>query len=200
MRGFVFHSLTALSLLAFGAVEASAMNLGGSAGQVRKARASFISERGPVLAPMGHVAFCLKIPTECRKPDGTSGPVDLTADRRAELVAVNEAVNRTIAPRHDRSGPGVIDQWTLAPRAGDCEDYAITKRSRLIERGWPASALRLAIGRTSAGEGHAVLVIRTASGDLVLDNRTDAILPWYATDIRWVSMQSSEDPRFWREI
>lgn len=194
----VFATIVATLFCADGA---SAINLGGSAGHFRKARASFLHEGAPALAPMGHVMFCVHNPQECRKPALLRvARVELTDERMVELRRVNDAVNAAIRPRYDRSGPGIIDQWNLAPAAGDCEDYAITKRHRLIEKGWPASTLRLAVGYTAGGEGHAVLVVKTKSGDLVLDNRTDGIRQWHATDIRWVSIQSGADPRFWRSI
>jgi len=198
-RFLVFSGAVAAVLLA--SLPAHAINLGGSAGHFKKARHSFIQEGSYAVAPMGHVMFCLANPTECRKPSLIRVTrVDLTGQRRAVLEGVNRAVNRDILPVNDRSGPGIIDQWSLAPTSGDCEDFAITKRHRLIQAGWPASALRLAVGRVSNGEGHAVLVVKTRDGDLVLDNRSDAIRPWKATDIRWVSIQSAEDPRFWRSL
>lgn len=180
--------------------ETDALPLGDSVRHFDRARSSFITERRTTLAPMGHVVFCMRHAEECRNDGPDSGPVDLTPERLAVLKRVNAEVNRTIRPRPDRTGAGVIDQWSLAPEAGDCEDYALTKRHRLQAEGWPASALRLATARTRDGSGHAVLVVRTAAGDLVLDNRTGAILPWTATDLSWIAIQSGTDPRLWHEI
>lgn len=190
------------ALISLGAAtDTQALSLGDSVRHFNRARSSFIVERTATLAPMGHVVFCLRHADECRSdPGGDPGPVELTPERLALLERVNGEVNRTIRPRPDRRGPGVIDQWSLAPETGDCEDYALTKRHRLQAEGWPAAALRLATTRTRDGEGHAVLVVRTAAGDLVLDNRTGTILPWTATDLSWISIQSGTDPRLWHGL
>ncbi|MBT9291973.1 transglutaminase-like cysteine peptidase [Prosthecodimorpha staleyi] len=178
-----------------------AFNLSGTATHFKKARSGLIREGGWSVSPMGHVMFCQTQPAECRKPSLVRAMhVSMTGARFAALETINRAVNRAIIPLNDRTGPGVIDQWSLAPKSGDCEDFAITKRHRLVAAGWPASALRLAIGRLPDGEGHAVLIVRTDKGDFVLDNRTDDIRPWRGTDIRWVSMQSGTNPQFWRSI
>lgn len=193
--------IVASAAVAFSCGTALAINLGGSAEHFNKVRRSFIQERDYAVAPMGHVMFCLHNPGECRRPSLVRVTrVKLTASRMNELQSINRSVNREIIPVNDRSGRGIIDQWTLAPKAGDCEDFAITKRHRLIAAGWPASALRLAVGRVSNGEGHAVLVVRTSEGDVVLDNRTDAVRPWTNTDIRLVSIQSASNPRYWRSV
>jgi len=90
------------------------------------------------------------------------------------------------------------DTWSVDPAYGDCEDYAMTKRSHLIHMGVPASALRIAYVKTSWGEGHAVLVVRTDSGELVLDNLTRAILPIQQTGLRVVSMSGANPSRWVR--
>jgi Bacterial transglutaminase-like cysteine proteinase BTLCP/Outer membrane efflux protein len=50
---------------------------------------------------------------------------------------------------------------------------------------------------TRAGEHHLVLVVRTSSGDLVLDNLTPRIRPWSRAPYRWVRMQMPDNPRCW---
>jgi len=154
--------------------------------------ASFLKEKRRTVAPFAHVMFCVNAPGECA---ASAGPdtVDLTYIRRRQLVAVNREVNRQIVPVNDSSD----DTWSLAPKAGDCEDYAITKRHDLIARGWPAAALRLAVAYTAWGEGHLVLVVRTTKGDLVLDNLTGAVRHWNKAGLRWQMIQSSENPRVW---
>ena len=52
--------------------------------------------------------------------------------------------------------------WTIAPHEGDCNDYAVTKRHQLLEKGLPSSALRLSVTKTvTLGVGHLVLVVST---------------------------------------
>jgi predicted transglutaminase-like cysteine proteinase len=76
---------------------------------------------------------------------------------------------------------GVIERWTYPDLGmGDCEDYVLLKRRKLMELGWPQSALLITVVRDENGEGHAILTVRTTRGDYILDNR-----------------QSGKDPRQW---
>jgi predicted transglutaminase-like cysteine proteinase len=90
--------------------------------------------------------------------------------------------------------------WLIGPDRGDCNDYAVTKRHALMQRGWPARALLLSEVVTSSGEHHLVLVVRTSEGDLVLDSLTDRIKPWFKTRYRWVRMQTPGVARLWTTI
>nr|WP_316656228.1 transglutaminase-like cysteine peptidase [uncultured Gellertiella sp.] len=116
------------------------------------------------LTPLAYQLFCLNNPRECRAGHGKSR-VSYNSRIFATIAAVNRSVNSSIRPVHDRG-----DVWSLNPGAGDCEDYALTKRSRLIHAGIPSGALRIAVVRTRSGEGHAVLFVKTSAGDFVLDN------------------------------
>lgn len=161
---------------------------------------AFISEKTQTVGPFAHVLFCKANPEDCRATKRTRwgrAPVFLTERRQQQLRDVNIAVNTAIEPRNDAIANGFGDSWKLAPQAGDCEDYAITKRHRLISMGWPARAVRLAVTYTASGEGHMVLVVRSSKGDLVLDNRIDAIRMWNKTGLKWKMMQASLDPRKW---
>jgi predicted transglutaminase-like cysteine proteinase len=123
----------------------------------------------------------------------------LTPQRRAELVTVNAQVNRRIVPEHnDRGVAG--EKWLISPARGDCNDYAVTKRHELLERGWPSRALLLAEVVIGSGEYHLVLVVRTEQGDLVADNLSANIRPWYQTRYRWVRVRSPRNPQFWATV
>lgn len=159
-----------------------------------------ITEGSLTLAPMGHVVFCVKHPEQCALTEAGDWFPALSAENMEVLERVNESVNRSITPKPDRYSNGMRDHWKLAPSAGDCEDFAVTKRAALIEQGFPAHALRLAVARTSWGEGHAVLIVRTDKGDLVLDNRHSRIVTWNQTDLTWISIQSGTNPRYWHSI
>jgi predicted transglutaminase-like cysteine proteinase len=100
-------------------------------------------------------------------PDGS---VMLTGAALGQLNAVNARVNAAIEPAYR-------DARTPEQPAGDCKDFAMTKRQRLIESGWPSSALPVAIVRTSLEEKHLVLVAGASRGDFVLDNLADANSP-----------------------
>lgn len=139
---------------------------------------------GNALAPFGFVRYCTAHPEECRAaPDAVVADLSL-------VRAVNRAVNREMVRRED-----VRDTWQRGP-AGDCEDFALEKRFRLIRAGLPAGALRLAVGRLPSGQGHAVLLVMTPGGAVVLDNLTDAVLPVRRSAVRLEKM-SSPDPRLW---
>ena len=124
----------------------------------------------------------------------------MNAEIAGLLKRVNHVVNTAINPTVKSYDQDLRNGWTIAPASGDCNDYAVTKRHDLIEGGLPANALRLSVVKTASGTGHLVLVVATTSGDLVMDNLTDAIRPWNGTNYRWLKIQSSTDARFWYEI
>lgn len=165
----------------------------------RRGAPSHLREDAPAMAPFGHVKFCLINPEHCRETGAPGSPVRLTSELARELAYINGRVNTRIAPRPDRRGIA-DDDWTLDPRAGDCEDYALTKQAELIRHGWPPGALRLAIARLPDGEHHTVLIARTDKGDLVLDNLHAGIRDWQATPYRWLLLQSASSPRLWRRV
>ena len=89
---------------------------------------------------------------------------------------------------------------TGAPGAGDCEDYALAKRRELINQGWAASTLLIAVVRQQSGAGHAVLMARTDRGDLVLDNQDGDIHLWNETPYIYLKRQSRANAGSWVEI
>jgi predicted transglutaminase-like cysteine proteinase len=95
---------------------------------------------------------------------------------------------------------GEADYWTIPTTKGDCEDYVLLKRHRLIALGWPPSALLITVVRDERGEGHAVLTARTLQGDFILDNKTDEIKIWYRAPYRFVMRQSYLNPRVWMSL
>jgi len=150
---------------------------------------AYIPEQGRTIEPFSHVLFCQRYPAECAAANGAK-TVEWSSLKHAELQSINRLVNTRILPRNDAED----DVWSLSPRSGDCEDYAVTKRHL------PASALRLAIGYTASGEGHLVLAVRTDGGDVILDNETNAIRNWRDAGLTWQEIQSSGDPRIWYKI
>lgn len=152
----------------------------------------------PTLAPMKHTFFCLKYPDECKvdKIVFRGGPVRLTAQRWAELVRVNAAVNRAITPQPNTQGLAG-EKWLISPKSGECHDYAVTKRHELLALGWPQRDLLLSEVVTSWGEHHLVLVIRTSNGDFVADNLTPDIRIWSQAPYQWVRIQSPDNPMIW---
>ena len=155
----------------------------------------------PTLAPMAFTQFCLKYPGDCKSGRLLFGGdrVELNDMRRSELQTVNRTVNSSIHPMRNEDGLAG-EKWLLGPLRGDCNDYAVTKRHQLIERGWSARAVLLSEVVTGSGEHHLVTVVRTSGGDLVLDNLTDKILSWSRTPYRWVRMQTPKNPNYWAAI
>lgn len=176
---------------------AAAAGLSGMTRSIPQARnESFVEANRAALAPFAYVRFCLKNRDKCLPGVGET-TVDSTKSSLAKLASINAAINASIVAVSDANGS---DQWEVDVAQGDCEDYALTKRERLIAAGYPARALRLAVARTRTGEGHAVLVVRTTTGDLVLDNRTDQIKVWRDTNLEWVKIQSDHNPRLWLQF
>jgi predicted transglutaminase-like cysteine proteinase len=155
----------------------------------------------PTLAPMAYTMFCLRYADQC-KPQRMmfrGGPVRMTAERWNDLKEVNNLVNAAIVPEHNFGGLAA-EKWLIGPSSGDCNDYAVTKRSELLDRGWPARTLLLSEVVTGWGEHHLVLVVRTRSGDLVLDNMTRSVRPWSRVPYRWVRIQTPKNPNYWATI
>lgn len=145
---------------------------------------------GDAVAPLGYMLFCLQTPAECRP--GGKDHVALNDGVLDIIKLVNARVNRSIRPRHDSGA----DIWSINVSAGDCEDYVLTKRHALIAAGLPPSALRIGYVKTRAGEGHAILIIKTNSHDLVLDNLVGNIRPLSQTGYRLIS-SSGANPLAW---
>jgi len=83
---------------------------------------------------------------------------------------------------------------------GDCEDFALLKRRELAAKGFSLSNLLLTVVRKPDGEGHAILTVRTADGDFVLDNLDPKVRRWNETGYVYVKRQSSRDTGRWLSI
>ena len=124
-------------------------------------------------------------------PSGGAPSVEMTEARLAVLEEVNKGVNRKIRYVADEG-----EDWRLGVTAGDCEEYALAKQHELIARGFPPASLRLATVRTRGGVLHAILVAKTSAGDLVLDNRRAAVLPFAKTGYQLEKIATA-DPLVW---
>ncbi len=115
------------------------------------------------------------------------------------MQEVNQRVNTAIRPEANLEGLRG-EKWLLHPASGDCNDYAVTKRHDLIAKGFPARSVLLSEVVTTWGEHHLVVVVRTFSGDLVLDNLSGHIMPWSKKPYRWVRIQSPKNPNYWASL
>jgi predicted transglutaminase-like cysteine proteinase len=157
----------------------------------------FMRVFGPAQPPHGFVRFCEEMPKECASDQKSEARFDASPERLRELDAVNREVNKAITPATDLEVYGVNEYWTLPTTRGDCEDYALLKRHKLIEKGWPVSAVLMTVVRDEKGEGHAVLTARTVQGDFVLDNKNEDVKVWTTTPYQYVMRQSYLNPRVW---
>jgi predicted transglutaminase-like cysteine proteinase len=155
---------------------------------------------GVTQPPYGFVQFCARTPEECQQGAMEEQRFSATPERLSELDTVNRSVNKEIAPATDLEIYGQAEFWTLPTTRGDCEDYALLKRNRLMARGWPASALLMTVVRDEKGEGHAVLTARTLQGDFILDNKVDEVKAWHRTRYDFVMRQSYLNPHLWMSL
>ena len=157
----------------------------------------FMRIYGSSQPPYGFVAFCERMPQECVVTSSDDSRYRATPQSLSELDEVNRSVNHEIEPATDMEVYGVAEYWTLPKTRGDCEDYQLLKRHRLITRGWPSSALLMTVVRDEKNEGHAVLTARTTQGDYILDNKVDVVRLWNQTPYHYVMRQSYMDPKVW---
>jgi predicted transglutaminase-like cysteine proteinase len=121
------------------------------------------------------------------------------------LVSINRNVNYEIRPQDDLTLYGVDEFWTRPTAksavglAGDCEDYALEKRVQLLAAGVPEAALRLATARAPGIGHHAVLIVSTDRGDLVLDNLQPFPVSPAELPYEWVSISGVASRPGWRE-
>ncbi len=140
-------------------------------------------------APLAFQIFCLRFAGECR--GSTKSTVAYSSRVRATIASVNNSVNNSMRYVADKG-----DVWQIGGSTGDCEDFALTKRSKLIRAGIPSGALRMAVVRTEKGEGHAVLIVKTTAGEFVLDNRRKEIRPRSQMGYSLVAMASANPGRW----
>ncbi len=179
-------AFAALCLLLPGATPGRAMDAGMPA---------FLTVKRAASAPDGAASLCQTYPWACaREASARAAPeVDL------DLVAkVNRAVNAAVPAITDQAQYGKAEHWSLpGAQGGDCEDYALFKKQSLIAAGIPAQHLLIAVVLDRQEDPHAVLILRSAQGDHVLDNMTNRILPWNRTGYTFISMQNPDDPARW---
>lgn len=119
------------------------------------------------------------------------------------LIEVNTEVNKAVRFRSDDLLFGTDDFWALPVMGrdgvlmGDCEDYALMKRSRLLAEGYSPDDLSLAIVRTLRGDIHAVLLVATDEGEMVLDSLTPLVGTWKQSRYSLIARQAAGDAKTW---
>jgi len=169
----------------------------GAAQLVDFTNVAFAQVTGETSRPIGHVEFCKRFPGECGANAVVIEDVTLTAGKWQQLLDINSFFNTTIVPETDQQLYHVTEYWTYPHGFGDCEDIALAKRKALIAKGWPVSALLLTVAKESDGEGHAVLMVRTDRGDLILDNQDSTIRDWHDSPYHLLKRQSQANAGVW---
>lgn len=164
------------------------------------AEVPYMEVLGATSAPIGYVQLCQRDPSFCVPRNEAPAVVQLTEPSWRDLLAINTYVNQAVVPMTDEDLYGVPEVWTMPVDYGDCEDYVIMKRSKLLERGWPVSALLITVVREQSGSGHAVLTVRTDRGDFVLDNQEADVFRWDETSYHYIKRQSEFDETIWSAI
>lgn len=155
---------------------------------------------GATSIPVGHAEFCKSRPAECRRNDTVVSAMSLDETRWSELLQINANINHNVVPVADIDLYQVDEFWTYPNGYGDCEDIALAKRRELINAGWPVSTLLMSIVKEADGGGHAVLIVRTDRGDLVLDNQDGAVRLWSDTPYHYVKRQSQANAGQWVDM
>ena len=188
-----FHHILRLGLLAAGL---SATAPAGAQTFAALPDASFeariVGQARPVLA---WTKLCERLPRECEVDTTEPTTISLSAKVWQTIVSVNRRVNTTVKPLTDNDHWGVPDSWDFpTDGAGDCEDYQLQKRKLLVEAGLPRRAIRMTVVIDEKREGHAVMMVRTNRGDFILDNKTNAVLPWHETGYVYVKREGQDGP------
>ena len=132
-------------------------------------------------------AMFARFDTQMKQPDSATvlkkWQADLESMRGLSLdqmvVKVNTMANR-VPYINDSRNWGKSDYWETPveffSKGGDCEDFAIAKYASLRALGVPDSRMRIAIVRdTQKGIPHAVLIVYTDNGAVVLDNQIKTV-------------------------
>lgn len=198
---------------------AAALALGGAPAEAGPRALTAIEQQLPT-EPMRHgaeahppqafIELCERLAALCEAQD--KEPLELAKRHEAsesdlaELADINAYVNANVRPETDKEQYGVEDRWDVAKigGAGDCEDYVLLKRELLLKKGWRPQDLLITVVRDEHGDGHAVLTVRTAKGEYVLDNRKPDVVPWTISrdsyGYTFYQVESYLNPRVWYEV
>lgn len=179
--------LFVVSTLAFGSLSI------GSATEASEGRFIKIVAASP--PPSGAQQLCRQYNWAC----STKASVSLSSKKEMQIIQrVNRQVNASTREVTDQSQYRTAERWALpTSRGGDCEDFALLKKRDLIRAGVDPNKLLIATVLDAKRNSHAVLVYRSAAGDLVLDNLTNKIKPWSDTRYLFLRMQNPKKPSGW---
>ncbi len=176
-------------------VSALALGLIGIVSAADASEGRFIKSVAVSPPPSGAKQLCRQYSWAC----STKASVSMSYQQEMRIIQrVNRKVNATTRSVTDRSQYRTAERWALpTSRGGDCEDFALLKKRDLIRAGVDPSKLLIATVLDTKRNSHAVLVYRSAAGDLILDNLTNQIKPWSATRYLFLRMQNPSRPSSW---
>ena len=190
----VFARLTLATgqLFIVSALAFSVLNVGTAADASEGSFIQIVSASPP---PSGARQLCRQYNWACSSKASAS----MSSRQEMQIIQrVNRQVNATTRSVTDQSQYRTAERWALpTSRGGDCEDFALLKKRDLIRAGVDPSKLLIATVLDARRNAHAVLVYRSAAGDLVLDNLTNQIKPWSATEYLFLRMQNPRKPSGW---
>ncbi|WP_298906259.1 transglutaminase-like cysteine peptidase [uncultured Aliiroseovarius sp.] len=158
----------------------------------------FLKSRGLGAAPPGAQRLCSTYSWACAR-GSSNGSV--TRGQMQVVRAVNAKINRTTRGIEDSQQYGEAERWAMpTSRGGDCEDYALAKKRALIDKGIDPQRLLIATVLDRRRRPHAVLIVRTEDGDMVLDNVTNSIRNWRDTRYVFLRMQDPNRPSRWVNV
>jgi predicted transglutaminase-like cysteine proteinase len=150
--------------------------------------------------PIGHYEFCQTHKDECSIKTANTVAPRVTEFGWNVVRQINSKVNHDIMPMTDQEIYGRDEVWAYPTDAGDCEDFALLKRKMLLEAGFSPADVLMTVVRKQDGEGHAVLTLRTADGDYILDNLASTVKLWSDTPYRYLKRQASFNTGRWVSI
>jgi predicted transglutaminase-like cysteine proteinase len=159
---------------------------------------AFLKAKKAIGAPAGFGNLCGKYDWLCTSTGGkvlaSHGDLDLA-------TRINGDVNRKTRQISDVQQYGRSEYWALpTARGGDCEDFALLKKMKLVAGGVRPETLLVATVLDRKRNPHAVLVMRTEFGDVVLDNLSSRVKHWSETGYSFLKMQNPARPANWDAI
>lgn len=176
----------------------AAFALPANAIDARKTQRDLLPVKAAVSAPSGASGLCAQYAWACAR-SGKVQQIDLNAIAVAQKI--NSAANRKVRPVSDQAQWSSAERWSLpTARGGDCEDYVLYKKMLLVQAGFAPEQLLIATVLDRQRRSHAVLVLRTGTQDLVLDNMTGRIKSWRDTGYTFLRLQDPTQPNRWVSV
>jgi len=159
---------------------------------------TFLVAQHAITAPNGASGLCAKYRWACAPT--AQAPMSHSALLRL-AATVNTKVNRETRAIADQTQYRREEYWTLpSARGGDCEDFVLLKKKILIEHGVASENLLIATVLDRRLASHAVLVLRTPGGDVVLDNLNKDIRSWKKTGYTFLKLQNPAAQNRWDAV